>query len=295
MSTFQKGIAYLFVSVLLYSIMPVLIRLLGAGSVPPASQVFLRYIVAFTCAAAYFRLKKERFTLKRKDIPILFTIALFGYALTNLFYTYGILLTQVGTVLFIFYCFSIITPLLGRLFLKERLTGAKITALILGFIALFFLFRPGPVDTWKTGALFAVASAVGQSVYIIGRKKLAATSSTTLLFVNTFVGVIAVGIIAFVTESRFYTGAGGIGTVSWSTWFVTVLFGIDNFVAWLFMTRGFQLVSAGTGSLVMLAENLIGIVFAFLFFREVPVFSTLVGGGLILVASMLVIAKGERV
>lgn len=272
--------------------MPVLIRLLGAASMPPASQVFLRYIVAFVCALLYFRLTKQKFSIKKADMPLLFSIALFGYALTNLFYTYSILLTQVGTVLFIFFCFSIITPILGKLFLKERLNTAKIVALFLGFIALFFLFRPGPVVTWKIGALFAFASAIGQSVYIIGRKKLTNVDSTTLLVVNTLVGVLAVGLISFVTEAAFYSSS-GIGSVNATTWLVTVLFGIDNFAAWLFMTRGFQLVTAGTGSLVMLAENFIGVVLAFLIFAEIPTISTVIGGAFILAASALVIAKGE--
>ncbi|KKU81404.1 MAG: hypothetical protein UY10_C0058G0008 [Microgenomates group bacterium GW2011_GWA2_47_8] len=294
MSDFRKGILFLFISVLLYSIMPVLIRMLGAGAIPPASQVFLRYIVAFMCAAAYFRLTRQKFSVKKKDLPFLAGIALVGYALTNLFYTYGILLTQVGTVLFIFYCFSIMTPILAKIFLKERINTAKIIALVLGFAALVFLFRPGPVATWKLGALFAFASAIGQSVYIIGRKKLGSIHSATFLLANTFVGVIAVGLIAFITEAGFYTGPSGIQHVQPTTWLVTILFGIDNFAAWLFMTRGFQLVAAGTGSLVMLAENLIGVAFAFLFFREIPSASTLTGGLLILIASTLVIAKGEK-
>jgi len=71
-------------------------------------------------------------------------------------------------------------------------------------------------------------------------------------------------------------------------------FGLDNFTAYLFMTKGYQLVTAGTGSMVMLTENIIGVLFAFLFFAEIPTVATFVGGALILVASALVILKGEK-
>lgn len=293
MTNFRKGIFFLFTSVFLYSAMPVLIRFLGAATMPPASQVFLRYIVAFLCAAVYFRLKGLTFSVKKKDMPILLGIAFVGYALTNLLYTYAILLTQVSTVLFIFYCFSVMTPILGKLFLNERLSVSKIIALVLGFTALLFLFRPGPVNTWKIGALFALASAVAQSIYVIGRKKIERVDSTTILLTNTFVGVVAVGLISYISEAHFYIGQNGITALSSVTWFVTILFGIMNFAAWLFMTRGFALVTAGTGSLVMLSENFIGVLFALLFFSEIPTISTLIGGILILVASVLVIAKGE--
>ncbi len=41
-----KGVFFLLLAAILYSIMPVLIRILGGGGVPPVSQVFLRYIFA---------------------------------------------------------------------------------------------------------------------------------------------------------------------------------------------------------------------------------------------------------
>lgn len=291
MSLFQKGVAYLLLSVLIYSSMPVLIRGLHQGAMPPASQVFLRYIVACLCACLYFWVTKQKLTITSSQVPLLLFVAFVGYALTNLLYTYAILFTYVGTVLFIFYGFSAMMPLLGNVFLKERLTWAKVIALCMSVVSLFFLFRPTPMITWKEGALFAILSAVAQGVYVLGRKKLQDVSSSTFLLVNTVVGVISVGLIALVTEYAFYTTPHGIGSISGSLWLVTIVFGIGNFLAWLFLTRGFQLVSAGTGSLVMLSENVVGVLFAFLFFQEVPTVAILIGGLLALGASVLVIVK----
>jgi drug/metabolite transporter (DMT)-like permease len=50
----KKGIFLLLLAAFLYSIMPVLIRLLGNNGIPPISQVSLRYSVAFLCALIYF-------------------------------------------------------------------------------------------------------------------------------------------------------------------------------------------------------------------------------------------------
>jgi len=273
--------------------MPVLIRVLGRGHIPPASQVFLRYIVAFVAALVYFIFTKSKFHVKKQDMLLLFFVALFGYALMNLFYTWANLDTQIGTVLFILNCATVLGPLLGYLFLKEKLNSSKILAMLVGLVALFFLFRPGPFATCKIGAIFAFISAIGSSFYMIGRKKLGNYDSKLILLANTAVGVVSLGIIAFMTESHFYTG-GGITTLRPITWLITVLFGLDNFIAWLFMTKGYQLVSAGTGSMVMLGENFLGIMFAFLFFAEVPTVATFIGGALIFIASILVILKGEK-
>jgi drug/metabolite transporter (DMT)-like permease len=293
MSKFTRGVLYLFISVMLYSIMPVLIRILGAGHIPPVSQVFLRYIVAFLAASFYFVFTKSVFSVKKKDALLLFLVALFGYALVNLFYTFANLYTQISTVLFIFNCGTVMGPILGYLFLKEKINRQMMLAMVIGFISLFFLFSPGPLPLWKAGAVFALMSAIGSSFYIIGRKKLAAYDSKLILLANTVVGVIVLGFISFIFENKFYTG-GGIASVAPQTWLLTILFGLDNFLAFLFMTKGFQLVTVGTGSMVLLTENIIGVFFAFLFFAEIPTITSIIGGVCIVLASILVIQKGKE-
>jgi drug/metabolite transporter (DMT)-like permease len=237
---------------------------------------------------------RQRISIHKKQLPLLLLVGVVGYALTNLLYTYAILLTQVGTVLFIFYGLSAVMPITASVFLKEKITPAKIWGLSLGLVALFFLFRPGPVDTWKVGAIFAFLSAVAQGVYVIGRKKLHAISSSMLLLVNTTLGVISVGVISLILEYSFYSSPSGLAALSCTTWITTIVFGIGNFFAWLFLTKGFQLVSAGTGSLVMLSENFIGVLFAFMFFGEIPSLWTFVGGLLVLAASIIAIAEPRK-
>ena len=292
MTQYKRGVLYLFISVILYSIMPVLIRVLGKGHIPPVSQVFLRYGVACVAAIVYFTVTKSKLAVHKKDIGLLFLVAFFGYALVNLFYTYANLNTQIGTVLFIFNCSTVMGPLLGYIFLKEQLNTPKIAAMVVGFISLFFLFSPGPFQTWRVGAIFALLSAIGSSMYVIGRKKLGGYDSKLILLANTTVGVVSMGILAAFTEAHFYTT--GIAQVSPMTWLVTVLFGLDNFTAYLFMTKGYQLVSAGTGSMVMLTENFIGVLFAIFFFAEIPTWPTIIGGILVLVASLLVIFRSDK-
>ncbi len=292
--TYSKGIIFLLVSALLYSIMPVLIRFLGAENVPPMSQVFLRYIVAFVSAFAYFKFTKSKIVLQRRDIVFLILLAVFGYALTNLFVTYSILYTEIGNALFIFYCFAIITPILGYFILKEKLNTFNIIAFFLTFLALLLLFRPNSVATWRIGGFFAVLSAVGQSFYLIGRKKLPKYTSQFLLLLSTFVGVLVLGVLSLIFENSFYTSTKGITNLSSSTWLVTILFGIDNFLAWLFMSKGFQYVKSSLGSLLLLSELIFATTFAFLFFTEVPSVNTVIGGMLIITSSTVVILKGDN-
>lgn len=288
-----KGIMFLVLSAFLYSLMPVLIRFLGSGGLPPMSQVFLRYIFAFLSAFLYFGISsKVKVKIRKLDIGFLAVATVFGYALTNLFFTYGILYTQVSNALFLFYSYAIITPVFGFLFLREKINKTNIGALALSFLALILLCQPTPIPTWKLGGFFAVVSAFGQTTYLVLRKKLKNYPADFMMLANTLVGVVVLGILSIAVENAFYT-SGAIATLSLNTWLVTVLFGIINFLAWLTMTKGFEYFKATSGSLILLSELIFGIAFAFMFFREVPTLEAFAGGMLILASSVLVIFKGE--
>ncbi len=289
-----KGIIFLLGSALLYSIMPILIRFLGSGHVPPMSQVFLRYIFAFLSALVYFIITKSKFALSKNTIVFLVLVAVFGYALTNLFFTYGIIYTEVSNGLFIFYCFSIITPILGYFILKEKANRYNLIALAVTLLALLLLFRPNSFATWKIGGFSALLSAFGQSFYLISRKKLPQYSSQLLLLVSTFVGVLVLGVLSLSFEHSFYAGGNGITTLAPNTWLVTVLFGIDNFLAWLLMSKGFQYIKSALGSILLLSELLFATLLAFLFFREIPGMYATFGGVLVIISSILIILKGDN-
>jgi len=177
--------------------------------------------------------------------------------------------------------------------LKEKANKFHAISLVLCLVALGLLFSPTSSATWKLGAIFAFLSALGQSFYLITRKFLTGYSSKFLLLCSTFVGVVVLGAMSLIFENSFYFGTQGIATVSVNTWILTVLFGIINFSAWLLMSSGFQLVNTTLGSIVLLAENVFALTFAFFFFAEIPTMATFVGGLLILAASVLVITKGE--
>jgi drug/metabolite transporter (DMT)-like permease len=291
-SNSTKGILLLLASAFLYSIMPVMIRILGGGGLPPMSQVFLRYIVAFVSAAVYFVASKSKINLQKKDIVLLFFVTVFGYALTNLFFTYGILLTSVSNALFLFYTYAIIAPILGYFVLKDKINFANIVSLVISLVALILLFSPNSVPTWKLGGFFAILSALGQSAYLLLRRKLHKYPASVMMFINTLVGVVVVGALSLFFENSFYFN-GGITHVKNSVWLTTVLFGVDNFLAWFTMTKGFEYFKATAGSIILLSELVFGIFFAFLFFKEIPTIATVVGGILILTSSTLVILKGE--
>lgn len=69
------------------------------------------------------------------------------------------------------------TTVLAVIFLGERLTGSRIGAVVLGFIGVLIILRPG-LDAFQPAALLVLAAAFGYSLSNIATKKLTSTETT---------------------------------------------------------------------------------------------------------------------
>ncbi len=288
----NPGYVYLLASAFTYSSLPVFIRFLNAEKVDPSVQTMMRYLFAFLIAGTYFKLSKTKFIFDKKNLLLLFLTAVFGYALTNFFFTYAIINTQVSTALFIFYSYAILTPVLAFILLKEKANRFNIISLGLGLVSLLLLFQPNALATWKIGGLFAILCSLGQSFYLIARKKLNRYSAQQLMLINTAVGIFTMILVTLFLSPEFFSNK--ITTLSWQSWLAAAIAGSINFLGWFLMSKGFQMVKASTGSLVMLVENVFVVFIGYLFLSETPTLLTLIGGFLVICAAALVTLKGDN-
>jgi len=273
--------------------MPVLMRVLDSGNLPPAVQVFSRYVFAFFAALIYFSvIRREKFAITKKDIPLILITTVFGYSLMSLFLTYAVLMTHIGNALFLFNSYIIITSILAYIFLKEKINTYNLISIIIIIFSLLLLFQPNSLPTWKLGGAFAILAALSQSVYLIVRKKLKSYSAGLMMLLNTFSGVIVVGFLGAIIENRFYTD-GALIKISPAIWLVTALFGVINFFAWLTMPKGFEYFKATTGSLILLSELVFGIIISLIFFKEIPTLFAILGGIMVVLAISISVIKSE--
>jgi drug/metabolite transporter (DMT)-like permease len=291
MSKKFKGILFITIATLAYSFMPILVRVLDAGKIPPKTQVFSRYLFAFACALTYFILSKQKFKTKGFSWSILILMGIFGYGITNVFFTYSMILTTIANALFLFNIFGILTPVLSFFLRKEKLSKYDVLSLVVSFVSLYFLFQPSGFDTWKIGGIIALAGALLQSLYLVGRKAISNVSSAQILLVSTFLGLLTVGMLSFTTEFEFYKT--GIDALTVSNILVIGIFGVLNFVGWFFMSKGFEYLNSTTASMILLSENVIAALFALAVFAEAPTIATIFGGILMIAASLVSIIKAK--
>ncbi|KKR33301.1 MAG: hypothetical protein UT63_C0019G0023 [Candidatus Gottesmanbacteria bacterium GW2011_GWC2_39_8] len=288
----NKGIIYLVFAGVCYGIMGLLIRLLN-NQIPPFAQVFLRYVVAFSLACLFAIQHKTNLKMNSvKDYIVMFSIGILGYGLTNALFTLSVINTTLANAEFLFSTFIIMTPLLGIFLLKERPGKFLWSAVILATFGTYLLFKPSGTNGIQ-GEIFALIAAVFTSLYYIGSRNLKKYSAITLMVYSTLSGVISVGLISLLTETSFFinTSNQSITSVSPFTWLIVLFFGADNFLAWLFLNKGFQTVKAGVGSIILLLEPIIGTLTGIIIYKEYPVLATILGIFAILGAIILVIKE----
>lgn len=291
----NKGIAYLILASICYTMMSVLIRLL-AKEIPIFSQIFLRYIVAATAVFTFAKITKTNLRLKNiKDYLIMFFIAIFGYAFSTIFFTLAILNTTISNAVFIFSVYAVLTPILGFLFLHEKISKFAVLAIIFAITGLYLLFNPTNLNN-SFGGIFALISAIFQALYLIGGRKLKGYPAKTLLVYSTLCGVISLGIISLIFERSFYIPTGtlhqSIFTLSPFIWLVILIFGLDNFLAWLFLNKGLQTVKAGTSSIILLTEPVLATLLGIIFYNEIPQLTSILG--ILIISTGILLAAKEK-
>jgi drug/metabolite transporter (DMT)-like permease len=100
-------------------------------------------------------------------------------------WTFGVTLLPLATVFALEFTTPAWVALLAVLILSERMDAARLTAIVLGFVGVLVILRPG-VATLQPASFVVLAAAVGFALTAIVTKKLVATESTfaILLFMN---------------------------------------------------------------------------------------------------------------
>lgn len=161
----------------------------------------------------------------------------------------------------------------AALFLKERMTLARVFAIALGFVGVLIILRPG-LDSFRPEALAVVLSAVFFGVQIVATKLLTGSNSTwTILFWMNLLqlpmnmaGNVAWGHSPWV-----------LGNLGWDIWLPALGIAVTGFLAHYCLTNAFR---HGDATIVVpidfLRVPLIALI-GWLFYAESPELPVLVG------------------
>lgn len=280
----STGFISLFTAAFLYGSQNIATRVAG-GAFGPFLSTSLRTLLVVFVLVWFVRWKK----ILTKDWKW-FALRSFGNILSTTGLFFAISKIPVGTALFSFYAGMILTSgILGFFLYKERLTVVKICSLGLTAIGLLLIYLFNSGIAINMYVVVSVIGGAGASLWSVFSRPISSTYSLPQLVVvdSIITSLLCAGLSFGFHESW--------GVIQWGMPFYAILYlGLTQVFTGQLVTKGFKVVDAQIGSIILLNDTIIGMVLVYIFFREVPAMSVIFGGICIFIASILPVVVEHR-
>ena len=229
---------------------------------------------------AYFT--KSFIPVKKTDLKWILIPVLFGVATQAPLY-YAFINMDIGTATLIFYSMYVITSyVVGKIFLKEKITIPKIISLFLAFLGLFLIFGISLSIFSFLALLMAGVNGIASG------GEVAMTKKTTEKFSSLQIGIyVWAGILITHLPLSLLFGEKQIVPELNLVWLSMCAFALAGLISFWLVIEGYKYVDASIGGLIGLFEIIAGIGFGFIIFHEELTLLTYLGGGIIIFSAML--------
>lgn len=277
------GILLIAVSATGFGTLAIFGRFLYAAGLDTLTLLFFRFAFSASILTVILILRREPFP-RGRVLAQLIGMGALGYAGQAFTYLSAIKYASAGLVALLLYLYPMIVFILSAIFLREKVTWVKVGALALALIGTGLTV--GPAGGQLLGIVYAVASALIYSVYIIVgagvMKRVSAIQSSLVIFTS---AALVYGTLTAVNGLHFPTTNSGW----WSLAGIVVIATVIPVVAFL---AGLERIGPTNASLLSTLEPVVTVLLAAWLFAERLAPVTLVGGALILVA-VLVLTRSE--
>lgn len=270
-------------SVTFFSLMDILVKVTDEYAV--GQILFFRSLFGFI--PIFFLIPKNRLKnfYKTKRINLHFWRSTFGaiamaaifIALRNLELAETIAMTFAG---------PIFVTLFSVFFLSEKVRATRWSAVIIGFIGVIFISRPG-FETMNYYYVFPIIFCLGFAAVCILIRKLTLYGESVWLIAFYF--TLASGLAGLAT---FPFGGWLMPTIN--DFVLLILIGIFGSIANLLLTQSYKLAEVSLTTPLKYLALLYAIGFGFFLFKELPTLTTLIGAGLIVISSLIIFTRERQ-
>ena len=245
--------------------------------------LFLRFGISAAFMTIILLLRKEQFP-RGGILAQLVGMGALGYVGQSFSYLTAINYASAGLVALLLYLYPIFVAVLSTVFLNEKLTRIKVTALMLALFGT--ALTVGPAGGQMPGILLAISAALIYSVYIIVgtnvMKHVSAVQSSTVIFASA--GMVY-GLLTLSNGAHFPVSNSGWLAMS-GIILISTIIPVVTFLA------GLERIGPTNAAMLSTLEPVVTVLLAAWLFGERLMPIVLVGGGLILVAVIL-LTKSE--
>ncbi len=280
------GILLIIISAASFGTLAIFGRLLYADGLDIFTLLFLRFSFATVIMALILFLRGEAFPHGKVLLQLIGMGAL-GYAGQAFSFLSAIKYASAGLVALLLYLYPMFVFILSMIVLHEKATGLKIAALVLALLGTALTVNPQGGQL--TGILLAILSAVIYSIYIIVgtnvMKHVSAIQSSLVIFAS---AAFVYGLLTTLNGTHFpSTHVGWLGIAG--IVLVATVIPVTTFLA------GLERIGPTNASMLSTLEPVVTVLLAGFLFGERLETITILGGGLILVAVILLTRNEVKV
>lgn len=276
---------YMLLSALGFSLMTACVKEVSSLGIPVLEIVAARAIVS--AIISYFDIKRKNIPLWGENKILLIARGTVGsFALMFVYYAVTTLPLAEATLLQ--YLHPVFTAILALFFLKETIQRSTIACIILSLLGLFVIIYPNlaqsnshlnsaihyPWLSLSAGVLGAFGSAVA---YVIIKKLTKTDDSSVIIF---YFPIVAFPISMMMLGNDFVVP-------SLAATALLVLVGIFTQVGQVGLTKALHCADANKATAYAYVQILFSIFIGWAYFSEVPVVTTIVGGGFIMIGALI--------
>ena len=180
------------------------------------------------------------------------------------------------------------TPLILTIFsyflLKEKVGPRRWTAVLIGFIGVLIVSRPGTIHfTWALFGLFIAAFILATNIIII-RKLANSQSSIAFAFYGSVAGLFFSGIIA---SQNFVT-------IKPDDYFILFFCGIIGGTGGLCISGASKILESSVFAPLQYVQLVAGFIFGYLFFKDLPDTFEILGSLIIIISGLFIIYRESK-
>ncbi|MBK8420562.1 DMT family transporter [Candidatus Villigracilis saccharophilus] len=245
--------------------------------------LLLRFGISASFMTVILLLRKEHFP-RGKILGQLVGMGALGYVGQSFMYLTAINYASAGLVALLLYLYPFFVAILATIFLREKITRVKILALILALTGT--ALTVGPVSGQLIGVLMAITAALIYSIYIIVgtnvMKHVTAVQSSTVIFASA--GAVY-GLLTLINGVQFPASSSG-----WLAMLGIII--ISTIIPVVTFLAGLERIGPTNAAMLSTLEPVVTVLLAAWLFGEKLLPIVMLGGGIILVAVVL-LTKAE--
>lgn len=188
-------------------------------------------------------------------------------------------LMPLGSAVAINFSAPLFATLASALFLRERVGGARWTALLIGFFGVLAITRPG-AETFQIGAVFALGNAILYGSVTAGVRGMTATESTETLTMYQMVLLTVIFALMLPFGFRLPTAADAA---------MMALMGVANGVGQYWWTRALHLAPASAVTPFYYLTLVWATILGFVIWGDVPTVSLLIGSAIVVASGLFLL------